>query len=298
MHHASNADPALASPDAWRASARRIGFRGHGVAWHDSGGAGPPLLLIHGFPTASWDWHRVWPALAARHRLIAPDLLGFGHSDKPRRAPYSIRLQADLCEEVIHAAGVAQFGILAHDYGDTVAQELLARCIDCDGCATRIGGVMFLNGGLFPEAHSPRPVQRLLASPAGPLVAPLIGRRLGGRSIARVFSPTRQPTRSELDQLWSLVAAGGGRRVIPRILNYMEERRICRERWVGALAASPVPLLLVNGEVDPVSGRRSADRWAELMPRHALVRLPDTGHWPQLENPEAVVAQALAFFAG
>jgi pimeloyl-ACP methyl ester carboxylesterase len=113
-----------------------------------------------------------------------------------------------------------------------------------------------------------------------------------------VFSPSRQPSPTELDQLWGLVAGGGGRRVLPRILNYMEERRICRVRWVGALAASPVPLLLVNGDTDPVSGRRSADRWAELLPRHELVRLPDTGHWPQLESPEAVIVQALAFFTG
>ncbi len=284
-------------PDEWGAGAHRLRFRGHRVAWHDSGGDGLPLLLIHGFPTASWDWHRVWTGLHARHRLLAPDLLGFGHSDKPRDFPYSIRLQADLCEDLLEASGADRFCILAHDYGDTVAQEMLARRIDGDGCQG-LESVLFLNGGLFPEAHRPTRVQKLLAGPAGGAIAPFLGRRLGGRSIASVFSEAHRPTEPELDDLWSLVVRGGGRRVIPRLLGYIEERRLNRERWVGALEHSPVPIGLVNGIQDPVSGAHMADCWAQRLPDRPLVRLPGAGHWPQLEEPEAVVVQALAFFRG
>ena len=57
----------------------------------------PPLLLIHGYPTASYDWSRIWPRLAARHSLYALDLLGFGLSEKPRDSHYPIAGQADLC---------------------------------------------------------------------------------------------------------------------------------------------------------------------------------------------------------
>jgi pimeloyl-ACP methyl ester carboxylesterase len=55
----------------------------------------PPLLLIHGYPTASYDWVRIWPRLATRHSLYALDLLGFGLSDKPRGSRYPIEQQAD-----------------------------------------------------------------------------------------------------------------------------------------------------------------------------------------------------------
>lgn len=291
------ADPHPSGPADWRRAARVLRFRGHDIAWHDSGGDGPPVLLLHGFPTASWDWHRVWPALARKHRLVAPDLIGFGHSAKPAEFPYSIRAQADLCEDLLDAAGVSRFSILAHDYGVTVAQELLARCLDADGCQGA-RSVLFLNGGLFPEVYRPRLVQRLLAGPFGDLFVPLLGRRLGGRSIAAVFSPTRQPSAAELDDLWSLIEHGGGRRLIPRLLRYMDERRANRKRWVGALERAPVPIMLVNGEADPVSGSHVADRWEALLPGRPVVRLPDTGHWPQLENPEAVIGQALSFLAG
>ena len=87
----------------------------------------PPLLLIHGYPTASYDWIRIWPRLAARHSLYTLDLVGFGLSDKPRRSRYPIEQQADLCTALLGEFRVGAAHVLAHDYGDTVAQELLAR---------------------------------------------------------------------------------------------------------------------------------------------------------------------------
>ena len=69
--------------DTWRANAREFSFGGKRIRYWTAG-EGEPLLLIHGFPTASWDWHKVWQPLAARYRLIACDMLGFGYSAKPR----------------------------------------------------------------------------------------------------------------------------------------------------------------------------------------------------------------------
>ncbi|WP_227538139.1 alpha/beta fold hydrolase [Marinobacter vulgaris] len=85
------------------------------------------ILLIHGFPTASWDWHKIWPALRQAHRVVAMDMLGFGFSEKPASHRYSIHQQADIVEGVVRQLGLDRFHVLAHDYGDTVAQELLAR---------------------------------------------------------------------------------------------------------------------------------------------------------------------------
>ena len=85
------------------------------------------LLLIHGFPTASWDWYRMWPDLVQEYHVLAADFLGFGFSDKPRNYPYSILDQADLLEALLREKGIGRVHIISHDYGDTVAQELLAR---------------------------------------------------------------------------------------------------------------------------------------------------------------------------
>lgn len=282
--------------EQWRRSASTETFRGHRVQVYQGGNNdGNTLLLIHGFPTAAWDWSRVWATLGTEFRLLAPDLLGFGFSDKPRQIDYSFRLQADLCETVLATRGIDRFQVLAHDYGDTVAQELLARRV-AGTSAAGLDAVCFLNGGLFPECHQPRPIQTLLAGPLGPLLSRLVGKGQALRSLARVFGPGTQPDAADRDVLWQLMDHGGGRRIMPRLLGYIREREINRDRWVGALLESTLPLMFIDGLLDPVSGRNMVDRWRDLLPGNPLVALPEVGHYPQLEAPDEVLAACLPFF--
>jgi pimeloyl-ACP methyl ester carboxylesterase len=254
----------------------------------------PPLLLIHGYPTTSYDWHRVWTRLAARYSLYACDMLGFGMSDKPRSSDYSIALQADICQALLEACGLKSAHVLAHDYGDTVAQELLAR--EREG-RVRLQSMCFLNGGLFPETHRARPVQKLLATP---IVGPLLARTMSYRrfeSTMLSISGRQPPSREELEDLWILVERDGGRQALARLINYMEQRRRNRERWVGALIDSRVPRRLICGAADPVSGAHLADRYRELVPDPDVVLLDGVGHYPQLEDPDHVLDAYFAFRA-
>lgn len=111
----------------WRKRGQTFVFGGQTLRYW-AAGQGEPLLLIHGFPTASWDWHYLWQPLAQRYRVIACDMLGFGDSAKPVNHDYSLLEQADLQQALLAHLNVDQpVHILAHDYGDSVAQELLAR---------------------------------------------------------------------------------------------------------------------------------------------------------------------------
>lgn len=252
----------------------------------------PPLLLIHGYPTASYDWIRVWPLLAARHSLYALDLLGFGYSAKPRDCDYPVALQADICMALLASEGVGEVHILAHDYGDTVAQELLAR--EQEG-RLRIASVVFLNGGLFPETHRARTVQKLLAMPVlGPLLAGAM-RYATFEATMLSIAGGHPPTREELQDHWVLIERDGGRHALATLINYMAQRRRQRARWVGALVASRVPMRLICGAVDPVSGRHLAQRYRELVPAPDVVLLEDVGHYPQLEVQARVVEEYEAF---
>jgi pimeloyl-ACP methyl ester carboxylesterase len=103
----------------WRAAGTYFEHRGHRIFWREGGlPDAPVLLLIHGFPTASWDWEAVWPELAMRYRLLTLDMIGFGFSDKPLDYDYSILDQADLCEALLRERGVGDYHVLAHDYGN------------------------------------------------------------------------------------------------------------------------------------------------------------------------------------
>ncbi|WP_194833285.1 alpha/beta fold hydrolase [Nocardia sp. XZ_19_369] len=288
---------------SWRANGRRFTHRGHQIFYRDDdgGGAAGTLLCIHGFPTASWDWHLVWPGLCERFaRVLAPDMIGFGWSAKPRNYQYSIADQADIHENLLREQGVDRVHILAHDYGDTVAQELLAR-----DAARRAAGdeslviesVCLLNGGLFPETHRARLVQRLLASPLGPVFSFLASERAYAASLSAVFGPDTKPTREELEQFWTLWCGKRGKRNGHKLIRYMGERRKNRERWVGALRGTVVPLRLIDGLLDPVSGAHMARRYRELIPNPDVIELPKVGHYPQVEAPADTLSAFLDFHA-
>ena len=278
----------------WMAAGGSRELCGHRIFVRTAIAAGrPPLLLIHGYPTASYDWHRCWSRLAARYSLYAFDMLGFGLSEKPA-APYPIALQADLCAALVEACGLDSVHVLAHDYGVTVAQELLAR--EREG-AVRLQSVCFLNGGLFPETHRARPVQKLLALP---ILGPLLARTMSFEKFAATMTSIAgrtPPSREELEDLWSLVVRDRGRPALARLIDYMAQRRHNRARWVGALVATQVPRRLVCGADDPVSGAHLAERYRQLVPDADVVVLDGVGHYPQLEAPDRVVDAYLAFRA-
>jgi pimeloyl-ACP methyl ester carboxylesterase len=279
--------------DAWINGGRRESLCGYEIFCRVQ--ATPdkePLLLIHGFPTASYDWHPLWDALAARYSLYAFDMLGFGLSAKPRGHAYPIAIQADLCEALLVRCGVQRPHVLAHDYGDTVAQELLAR--EREG-RLQLGSLCFLNGGLFPETHRARPIQKLLANAwLGPILARAITYGTFSRTMRRIGG-IHPPSERDLQDLWALQVRDDGRQALARCIDYMEQRRQNRARWVGALVESKVPRRLLCGALDPVSGRHLAERYQELVPQPDVVLFDDLGHYPHLEAPDAVLAAYLQF---
>ena len=80
-----------------------------------------------------------------------------------------------------------------------------------------------------------------------------------------------------------------------KLLRYIAERRRHRARWVGALQQADVPLALINGLEDPISGRRIVGRWKQLLPTAPVFELPGVGHYPQVEASDDVVAAYLKF---
>ena len=257
----------------------------------------PVLLLLHGFPSASWDFAPLWEPLSAHFSLVTLDLLGFGDSAKPKRHRYAIAEQAELCEWLLRREGAWDYHVLAHDYGATVAQELLARQRDTRKPRPVLRSALFLNAGLFPETHRPRLVQSLLASPLGGVVAALSGKARFAAGMAAIFGKQTPPSPQFIDGLWRLLETHDGSRVLPQLLRYMAERRKQRARWVGALQGSTLPMALVNGSADPVSGAHMVQRWRELVGEADITELPAIGHYPHVEAPEQVLAAATAFWS-
>lgn len=280
------------SLDDWIDDARYFEFESQRIAYWTAG-EGRPLLLLHGFPTSSWDWHRIWQPLGEQRRLIACDMLGFGLSDKPRSG-YSIHRQTRIQLQLLQELGVDEFDVVAHDYGVSVGQELLAQR-NAEGPANGLGRMLFLNGGLFPEQHRMLPIQRLGVSPFGFLLGLLMNRQRFEASFLKVFGPATKPDAAELDEFWRLIARQDGHRITHTLLHYIANRLEHRERWVGALQQADVPVKLIDGGADPVSGRHMYEYFCEMVPNAAAVCLDDIGHYPQTEAPERVLNEILEF---
>jgi pimeloyl-ACP methyl ester carboxylesterase len=283
----------------WQKSGATFAYHGHDVFYRREG-RGETLVLIHGFPTASWDWYRIWPTLAERFDVVAPDMLGFGFSAKPTDYDYSVMDQATLHEVLLESLGVTRVHILAHDYGDTVAQELLARFAQRRTVGTRgieIQSTCLLNGGIFPGVHRPLMVQRLLMSPLGPLLARCMSRRTLRNSFDKIFGPDTRPTDDELDDFWALIEHNGGRRIAHKMIRFMAEREVHRERWVGTITDPQVPVRLIDGVLDPISGARLVAHYRQVVSDPDVVELENVGHYPQIEAPETTLAAFLEFVA-
>jgi pimeloyl-ACP methyl ester carboxylesterase len=274
----------------WRVQATHFEFDGIRIAYWTAG-VGKPLLMVHGFPTASWDWAPIWSAMSAKHSLIAADMIGFGLSDKPRSG-YSIDRQANMQLALLDHLGITEFDALVHDYGVSVGQELLARQHEGSGAAG-LGKMVFLNGGIFPDQHRPRPIQKLGVSPLGFLVSRMLNRKGFGKSFSAVFGPETQPSEQELDKFWSLIAEQDGNRIFHKLLHYIGDRRTHEARWVGVLEHVQDRIGLINGALDPVSGEHAYRRWADYLPNAKRHLLPQIGHYPQVEAPSEVAATAL-----
>jgi len=275
----------------WRTQAEQLSSGGVDVAVYDLGAPdGRPLTFLHGYPSSSMDVASVAGRLGDGWRVLALDFPGFGASDKPAGHRYSIDACADAVEAMWASKGVTSTLVLAHDYGVSPAQELVARQVE-GALATEVEGVVWTNGGVYPDLHRPTAGQAALIDPeAGPGLAAVLDEDLflGG---VRVTWGTRVPfPEREIAEVHASMADGGGVPLMHELLHYVADRREHADRWRHALEQGGIPQAFVWGDLDPVSGAHMVERIEERLPGADVVRLADVGHWPPLEAPDEVAA--------
>src|SRR3984957_5818313 len=255
-------------------------------------GSGPAITFLHGFPSSSHDWAKVAPALAESHELLLFDFLGFGASEKPTEHSYTMHEQADLVQALWARYGIKATKLIAHDYGVSVAQELLARRAE-GALDVEIVSVHLLNGGLYPGLHHPEPGQLALLDPElGPQVSAALTQELFVAALEPTFAPGFDAAPDSVD-IWRGTARNNGQAIAYRLIQYIPDRARHAERWTGALEGTDVPLAFFWGMLDPVSGAHMAQRIRERLPDAPFDALEDVGHWPALEAPERLLAAVL-----
>lgn len=286
----------MSSPtiDAWRARGRFIATPdGEVFVVRLGGGDGIPVLVLHGFPTSSWDFAACVASLASERPVVLFDFLGFGLSDKPVRYAYSLLEQADVALAVARAEGITRAHVWAHDMGTSVATELVARR-ERIGLPFELVSLTLMNGSVHIELAHLTPGQKVLRTKAGPLFARLMNATAFRVQMRRLFP--RPPSDAELDAMWALLARADGALRLPAISGYLTERTRFEGRWIGALTRLDAPTLVAWGRRDPVAVDAIARRLAEEIPGAHLRWWDELGHYPQVEDPARVADTVGAFW--
>jgi pimeloyl-ACP methyl ester carboxylesterase len=261
------------------------------------GDGGPPVLVIHGFPTSSIDWIGVLPEMSARRRVILFDLPGFGFSSKPDR-PYSIFSSADATVRLVEALELGSFDLVTHDMGDTVGGELLARDLEGE-LPAEVHHRVLTNGSIYLELAQLTAGQQVLWAAPDELLDPELAADADTLAVALTAtlapagSDSSRPDPDHVMAAAKAVVEADGSRLLPRLIRYLSDRRDHEDRFTGAIEAHPSPLSIVWGDLDPIAVVDMAHRLAERRPGAGLEVLQGVGHYPMIEAPEAFAAAVL-----
>ncbi len=275
------------SVDAWERSGRRRKLAGLDIFTLEIGPLAEerhePLLVIHGFPTCSFDYRFVAPGLAANRKVMLLDLPGFGLSAKPD-IRYSIEMHADVAAAYVGELGVDRLALMTHDMGDTVGGELLAR--QSEGrWEVDLTRRVITNGSIYLEmAHLTDGQQLLLALPDEAMgVGPDPGALAG--ALAATMATGSLDARADLAGDADLICRANGNALLPRTIRYVEDRRRAEARYTGAIETHASALGVIWGAEDPIAVREMATQLTAARPDASLCILEGVGHYPMLEAP-------------
>lgn len=283
----------------WLNSGRHIALGRRKLFLYERG-QGPAVLLIHGFPTSAYDWRGVSARLAKRYRTLAPDLLGFGFSDKPEACSYSLFEQADLLEWLLGELLVGEVHVVSHDLGTSVHCELLARRQRGE-LSFRVMSSTFLNGSMLQWVARITPFQELLAAnntlPQAIEMCRTSFRDLYIPGLKSIMQRPHAIDAEDAQVMQELLEYQEGHCRLPAIAGYMRERYVHADRWLGALAEATVPTSFVWADGDPIAHAQMGRELAARCPHARYVELTGLGHFLLMEDPQTVaneIEQSLA----
>jgi len=177
----------------------------------------PTLCILHGYPTCVYDYWKALALLSEKYRVVMHDHLGFGLSDKPIDYEYQLIDQADLAFKLWKKLGIDSCHLLAHDYGTSIATEMIYRNNQNQTDIT-FTQITLCNGSMHIELSQLRPIQKLLKNKFfGPLVARLTNKAILKRNFKKIYSDATKLDDAEIDAIWAMILHNNGRRVLSKI---------------------------------------------------------------------------------
>lgn len=252
------------------------------IAFHDEG-SGPPVVLLHGFPASSWQWREFVPLLAARFRVIAPDLPGAGSSVPAQGVVLDLAAQAGAVAELLAALGIERYAVVGHDAGAGVAQLLALDAKGVDALVLLAAATL----DAWPSPDVRRARARLAeAGPSAEVVRALVRGAFERGAVQRDRLPD-----DVLDAYAEPYAVEGGPERFARVVDGLAGTGSAGGGLAGReaeLARLDLPVLILWGEDDPVLPSAEGERLNEAIPSSTLGLLPGCGHFLVEEAADAI----------
>ncbi|QRK10770.1 alpha/beta hydrolase [Archangium violaceum] len=273
----------------WRdyQSMQRVVELGHRFISYVDEGRGEPLVLLHGIPTWGFLWSGLLPALSLTHRVLIPDLLGYGYSDRREGFERSITRQAEAVDAWMDRLGVKNAVVVGHDIGGGVAQHLAVRF------PQRVSRLCLMNSICFDSW----PIEMMVQ-----LGHPRVARRLSARVVYRALRMALKrtgfataPPDGVLEGLLEPYATEVGKTSLVRNAAALDTNQT--QELVAKLAHVAVPTRLVWGVDDTFQPVKWGERLAWEIPGAKLVRVAHARHYVMWDQPHAVMT-ALYDFLG
>ena len=249
-------------------------------------GQGEPILLLHGIPTSSRLWDFVGPDLAGDFDVIAPDLVGYGRSDKPLDRDVSVSAQAGLMPALMDALRIDRATVVGHVIGGAVAQILTVRQPE------RVARLGLVDSVCFDSW----PIPQMTALKRA---APLVGKLPPGWIFTALGSVLERdlPERARESLQASLAVWDRSPDTLAAFLRNVEALDSSHTEAIAAdLGKIDVPAHVVWGAADPFQRPEWAPRLRDAIPG-ATLRLVDSGHFVPWERPDELVAEIRALAA-
>ena len=275
-----------------------FGPLGQRLAYVDEGPRdGKPIVLLHGMPTSSWLYRNIIPLLASQGlRVIAPDMLGFGASDKPAdQSQYAFALQAERLVALMQSLGIAHWTQVVHDLGGPWTWELV------DSHPEALNGLVIMNTTAYRDGFAPPAMMRMAAGPMGRVMAFMMRNRVTGPSqikgLLRQFTAYPDKISPDVVQGHWLPMAEGTTHAFLAFARAFPWWFGQFDRYGAALRRLNIPAATIWGEHDAVLDvqRLPAQFARDLRIPPGQQHSVDAGHFLQEDQP-AEVARLLVQF--
>jgi pimeloyl-ACP methyl ester carboxylesterase len=238
-----------------------------------------PVFLFHGNPSNAEDWVPFLNRLEGRRRALAPDLLGWGKSDRPRSFHATMDALAGWIGGLIDELGIERFDLVVHDWGAIALSTATQR-------PQAVDRIAILNAVPFMPDYRWHWIARLWRRRGVGELLNATTSKFGTRQLLRQ-AVTNPAARAELADLIHAHYDRGTRRAVLDLYRDADPEKFAP--IAAAFGSLTGPALVVWGDADPYIGAQFADQMAAALGGEARVEhLPDAGHWPWLDRPEAV----------